>query len=289
MHQGGPWARVLRARADIAATKANSELLLAELRNVRAELARSTEVPDEGNPMFPAQATISMPELALRSVVGAAAAFHEVPLTTLGRMNMAGLRPDHDVLDVGCGVGRQARYLCDYLGPGAQYEGFDIREDVIAWCQAHITPLFPNFRFQFTPLFNTAYNPDPSLPSAADFPFPYQNESFDFVLAHSVFTHLVPDAASNYLREISRVLRPGGLTYSTWFLFFDGGYSHESSNMFSRDPSGKFAVQAPSVPEAAVGFSETFVREEYASHGLNIVEPIHPGFKYLQDAIIAIK
>jgi SAM-dependent methyltransferase len=206
---------------------------------------------------------------------------------------MAGLRPDHDVLDVGCGVGRTARFLCDYLQSGARYEGFDVREELVGWCQHHITPLFPNFQFRYIPLFNTQYRPDATLPSAADLEFPYPDGTFDFAFAHSVFTHLTPDVTVNYLHQIRRVLRPGGTCYSTWFLF-DGrdslaGYMHPFALQMTRDPSGTFAVSNPDVPEAAIAYSEQYVRDRHASSGLRIVEPIHPGFERLQDVIVAVK
>jgi len=38
-----------------------------------------------------------------------------------------GLRPEHRVLEVGCGAGRQALALADYLQPGG-YTGFDVDE-----------------------------------------------------------------------------------------------------------------------------------------------------------------
>jgi SAM-dependent methyltransferase len=232
-----------------------------------------------------------MPDVSLRGLVGPAGAFHDVALYTVGRMNMAGLRPDHDVLDVGCGVGRMARYLCDYIDNDARYEGFDIQKEAVQWCQTHITPLFPNFHFQFIPLFNTAYNPDSVLPSAVEFEFPYADESFDFAFAHSVFTHLLPDVTKNYLREISRVLRPGGISYSTWFLFDDDplAYTHPITTTMQRDSSGAFAVEDPKIPEAAVGYKGTFVREICSSSGLEIVEPVHPGFTRLQDVVVAVK
>ncbi len=78
---------------------------------------------------------------------------------------------------------------------------------------------FPNFQFEFVPVYNSAYLPDPSLPEASELRFPYDDNSFDFVFARSVFTHLTPQSSTNYLRESQRVLRPDGLFYSTWFLF----------------------------------------------------------------------
>jgi SAM-dependent methyltransferase len=244
-----------------------------------------------GRKLFPAEATIPIPGPSLRGSAGPPGIFRDSALTTMGRLNMSGLRPDHDVLDVGCGVGRVARFLCAYLGADASYEGFDVVPEVIEWCQTQITPLFPRFHFQFFPIFNPYYNPDRTLPTAAEFRFPYPDESFDFAFAHSVFTHLVPDAAENYLREIRRVLRPGGISYMTWTLFNDdpAAYTHPTTKTWHRDPSGTFGVRDPAVPEAAIRYSETFVRQAYASSQLSIAEPLHFGFKGFQDAIVALR
>jgi SAM-dependent methyltransferase len=241
--------------------------------------------------LYPAESTIPMPSLELQARVGPAPAFHDVALNTMGRMNMAGLRPEHDVLDIGCGVGRTARYLCDFLEPTAHYEGFDIMEEMILWCQQEITPRFPNFRFVFAPLFNSAYRRDPALPSAESFVFPYGNESFDFAFAHSVFTHLPPAPSRNYLSEVNRVLRPGGILYATWFLFTDDLESNPNPLVSGMhlDASGGFAIHDPSVPDTAVANREDLVRDAYSSSGLTIEGPVHPGFRRLQDAIVAIK
>jgi SAM-dependent methyltransferase len=240
--------------------------------------------------LYPAEETIPMPSLTLQGSVGPAPAFHDVALNTMGRMNMAGLRPEHDVLDIGCGVGRTARYLCDFLDRSASYEGFDIMEEMIRWCQTEITPRFPNFNFKHTPLFNAAYLPDAALPTAETFSFPYENESFDFAFAHSIFTHLMPDASLNYLREIRRVLRPDGIIYATWFLFAEklAASSNPMIAGMHLDASGTFAVREIDIPDAAVAYQEDFMREAYSSHDLVIDGPIHPGFR-LQDAVVAVR
>jgi SAM-dependent methyltransferase len=239
---------------------------------------------------FPVQATIPIPDSSAAFHYGLRGTkFHEIALMSIGRMNMAGLRPEHDVLDIGCGIGRTARYLCDYIKSGS-YEGFDTMSEPVQWCQENITPLCPNFRFRVTPLFNTMYNPDETLPSAAEFVFPYSDQAFDFVFAHSVFTHLLPDAATNYLHEIGRVLRPGRISYTTWHLFNDDQYRNPLGRTAERDESGTFAVGNPSIPEASVGYDEAFVREAHTSGGLKVVEPVHPGVRgLLQDVIVAVK
>jgi SAM-dependent methyltransferase len=241
--------------------------------------------------LFPAEATLPMPDRSLQEQVGPPGVFHDVALTTMGRLNIAGLRPDHDVLDIGCGVGRTARYLCDFLDADSRYEGFDVTPDLVRWCQKHITPRFPNFHFQYIPLFNSAYRPDRTLPSAADLTFPYPDASFDFVFAHSVFTHLDLDASLNYLREIHRVLRPSGISYATW-LTFDGDPSTSVNPLVAgmvSDPSGRFALDDPTSPDTAIGYSQPFLFDAYSSCALEIVGSIHFGFARLQDAIVAVK
>ncbi len=219
--------------------------------------------------------------------------FRQIALTTIARMNMAGLRPDHAVLDIGCGPGRIARYLTQYLGENGTYEGFDVLEWPVRWCEANITPLFPHFRFQSTPLFNGAYSADPTLPSAAEFAFPFPDESFDFAFANSVFNHMLPDATANYFHEIQRVLRPGGISFTTWFFFSEDpeAYSHTHVKRgMQADEGGTFAVSMfTSKPAITVAYTEATVRAVHALNGLTVVEPLHPGYNDLTDVVVARK
>src|SRR5262245_3915631 len=61
-------------------------------------------------------------------------------------IGLADMQPSDRVLEAGCGVGRIAIPLTEYLREGS-YHGFDIVPQGIRWCQRRITPRFPNFEF----------------------------------------------------------------------------------------------------------------------------------------------
>ncbi len=86
----------------------------------------------------------------------------------------------------------------------------------IEWCRKAIAPRHPRFDFQFVDLDNSIYNP--SKHSASEFAFPYEENSFDFAIATSLFTHMFMGEVANYLRQVFRVLRPGGALFCTAFL-----------------------------------------------------------------------
>ena len=127
-----------------------------------------------------------------------------------------GLEPDGDVLDIGCGIGRNAVALVPHLTEGT-YEGFDVVPQFIRWCRRNITPSHPNFHFQVAEVRNRQYNPTAGSP-AAEYAFPYAAGSFDLAWAASVFTHMRPNEINRYLSEAYRVLRPGGQLVCTFFL-----------------------------------------------------------------------
>lgn len=127
------------------------------------------------------------------------------------------LKPDEHVLDVGCGIGRTAVALTNYLGSEGKYDGFDAVEKGIQWCKRKITKDFPNFHFSYVPLYNDLYNQ--SGLDAGKFIFPYPGNSFDKVFLFSVFTHLQINEIENYLKEINRLLKPGGKCLATVFVY----------------------------------------------------------------------
>lgn len=191
-----------------------------------------------------------------------------------GRLELIsrGLRPEHRVLDIGCGIGNLALGLSDYLEGG--YDGFDIHGEAIAWCQQAITPRHPAFRFHHVDIASNAYNARGHL-AASSFQFPFPSQRFDFVFLGSVFTHLLPEAVDQYISEIGRLLAPGGVCVASYFLLNDetrvGVESNASFMSFPvRHPSGLCRLHDASTPEAAVALEESFVSDAHERAGLRI-------------------
>lgn len=150
--------------------------------------------------------------------------------------NEINLKPDDTVLDIGCGIGRTAISLCEYLQSNGHYEGFDVVKSGVDWCNSGIGNDYPNFNFTFIPLFNDLYNN--SHLKADKFVFPYQQEFFDKVFSFSVFTHMQIEEIQNYFKEINRVLKKDGLAISTFFL-----YSSEEEELISTSKDFNFPIQ----------------------------------------------
>lgn len=121
------------------------------------------------------------------------------------------------VFDFGCGCGRIARQLIQQRVQPRRYVGIDLHTGMIAWCRANLTPRASQFSFVHHDVMNLGFNPGRDKPAVRD--FPAADSSFDLVIAHSVFTHILEPNALHYLRECRRILRLDGMFRSTWFLF----------------------------------------------------------------------
>lgn len=213
-------------------------------------------------------------------------------------VGLGNLRPHHRVLDVGCGIGRMAIPLTDYLSPEGGYWGFDIVPSGIEWCRGRISAQHPHFHFQHCDVFNQHYNKEGKV-RAEEFRFPFEDGFFDFAYLTSVFTHMRPAAMENYLGEVARVLKPGGKCLITFFLL-----NRESADLILAGRSA-FAFQHivddclvanANDPEAAIAYKEQIVRQAFARRELRIDLPIHYGswckrdsYLSFQDIIIATK
>jgi SAM-dependent methyltransferase len=219
-----------------------------------------------------------LPPRRLRFVGGGD--FEQVGQEFLGHfIELGGLQPGARVLDAGCGVGRMAIPLTDFLDESGSYEGFDVVRAGIRWCQRTITPQRPSFRFQHADLHNATYNPRGRL-EPQEYRFPYRDAEFDFAFLTSVFTHMLPAGVERYVTETARVLKPGATALITWFLLNEPtravlGTGRCRPN-FKHD-HGAYRTIDEAAPEAAVAYDEDFMRKLLESRGLEIVEPIHFG------------
>ncbi|MCT7982131.1 class I SAM-dependent methyltransferase [Laspinema sp. A4] len=213
-------------------------------------------------------------------------------------VELAGLQPDEAVLDVGCGVGRMAVPLTQYLSDRGSYEGFDIVESGVTWCQSVISPLYPNFQFQRADLYNQYYNPTGTA-QANTYRFPYSENCFDFVFLTSVFTHILPDGIDNYLQEIYRVLKPGGRALVTAFLLNEdslSGLEAGRSTLELKEVFETYRLADKTFPESAVAYEERFFLELADRLGFSVNSPIYYGswcgreeFLSVQDILLMSK
>jgi len=190
--------------------------------------------------------------------------------------------PDDHVLEIGCGVGRDAIGLTGVISPGGHYIGIDIIRPSIEWAQSHISTQFPNFEFHYLDIESQIHNPGGSL-HVQQIDLPVETGTIDRIILQSVFTHMFEDDIVHYLQESRRILRPEGRVFSSWFVLDD-----ETLQMAQAVPDGPLTFAFPygegclindqAHPEGAVGFRpETFERILQRG-GFTLDQPIHRGF-----------
>jgi SAM-dependent methyltransferase len=104
------------------------------------------------------------------------------------------------VMDLGCGTGVVTRALRDHLADSAELYGVDLSETLLKKAQA----LAGDSQIQWT--------------KAEVGPLPFEADSFDFVIMHTLLSH-VPDLES-CLRDTRRVLKSDGQ-----LIIFDADYA----------------------------------------------------------------
>jgi ubiquinone/menaquinone biosynthesis C-methylase UbiE len=154
--------------------------------------------------------------------------FEEIGRDAVEFMKSLGMiEPGTNLLDVGCGCGRVARYLVDEELEG--YLGFDRHPGMIQWCEDHITSLKSSFQFEFFDLRSGYVTIDGHCGSLepSEFRFPFADNRFESALLASVFTHMPINQIDQYLKELARVVGPGGKLLTSVFLAEDEPHDNQ--------------------------------------------------------------
>jgi SAM-dependent methyltransferase len=141
------------------------------------------------------------------------------PLEAALNRNGRSLRNFTSILDFGCGHGRLSQHLC-WLMPDAQLYGCDLDPMGVAEAQ-RACPRGHFYTNKVTP------------------PLEFEDGQFDLVLCWSVFTNISEWSHQIWLRELARVLQPGGVMLNTT-------HSHEylrRISVFSPESLAKFNFQ----------------------------------------------
>ncbi|MHB8508368.1 MAG: class I SAM-dependent methyltransferase [Candidatus Dormibacteria bacterium] len=178
------------------------------------------------------------------------------------------------VFDFGSGCGRLARMFMLQEPPPRRYVGVDIHRGMVEWCQRELSSRAAAFEFHHHDVYNIGFNPSAQ---ARELPFPVGDGEFSLAVAWSVFTHLLEPQAGHYLREMRRILHPGGRLMCTWFLFDKADYP-----MMQEFQNALFINDVD--PTNAVIYDRGWLRRSAREAGLSIVAVAPPkarGFQWL--------
>jgi ubiquinone/menaquinone biosynthesis C-methylase UbiE len=119
-------------------------------------------------------------------------------------VELSGAGPGDRVLDVGCGTGYFARRIAPAVEPGGSVIGIDPSQPMLDYAARHAPA---NCTFQAA--------------GAEDLPF--DDASVDLVVSSLAFHHFPVDLRADAVREMFRVLRPGGRVFIADFRPPSGG------------------------------------------------------------------
>lgn len=106
----------------------------------------------------------------------------------------AALRPSERVLDVGCGTGVLTRLAAEAVGPSGRVVGIDPSPGMLGVARRNAVQNKSRAEFKF----------------AAIEHLPFEDVSFDVVMSSCMLHHLPAELKREGLREVWRVLKPGG-------------------------------------------------------------------------------
>jgi len=212
------------------------------------------------------------------------------------------IQQHHNVLEIGSGLARIGRGFADFLISG-KYVGLEIVQKYVDWCNESYRD-FETMSFQHLDIKNQYYNKEGAL-EANTLVFPFDHNSFNLVYLTSVFTHMYRESMENYLRQVFRVLAPGGTILASFFLIDNLIIANMKEGKTKRtfDSLGdqKSYVFNQKNHLAAIAFDKAYILKLFSEIGFSI-EKVYTGFwtdkdktrgsdlfEFNQDTIIATK
>jgi SAM-dependent methyltransferase len=164
-----------------------------------------------------------------------------------------------NILDFGCGMGSIAPIAYHFVRDGGKFLGIDTDARSIAACHKTYKDL-KNCEFYLTRDPNAWYPQEgiqPSKPGEID--WPVQNNSQDFVIAMSVFTHLQEKDATAYLTKIHDVMAPGGRAILSFHVVRNYVNPYNDIYNFTTPLTPGWSTSMPTCPEASIGVTQDAV------------------------------
>jgi len=188
-------------------------------------------------------------------------------LETLLRKSGVDAANIESVLDIGCGTGRLLMgWHC--ANPRRKIAGVDINAELIAWSEANL----------------------PGEWAVCDVlpPLTFENGSFDLVQLASVFTHLPLEHQKQWISEIRRLLKPGGVLVITLHgVIYKKVFNQQGQH--SELPGGAIGSNAFGTfhaPEFAEKLFEGFEKKGYFERGHDADPPTLFPIAALQDVYV---
>ncbi len=194
-----------------------------------------------------------------------------------------GVSVNHRILEIGCGIGRDAIPLAERVSPPGAYLGVDIIGRSIDWCRTNITPRHPHFTFVHFDVADQLHNPGGTT-RTTDIRIPLENKSVDRIILWSVLTHMFEQDIEHYFREFARVLKPDGLILATCFVV-DQSIRAAAARVNVASGGLRFEylyadgcyVNEPAVPAGAVAYTREQLSKMIAAGNLHLDRPLLVG------------
>lgn len=144
-----------------------------------------------------------------RSFVGPPNYYDLIGVTQFNLLTLFGMRETSTLLDIGCGSLRGGRFSIMYLRPG-KYFGLDPEDWAIQeGLQAHFGQ-------------EVADRKAPTFEIDSNYTFTKFGRKFDFLMAHSIFTHAPESQIRLCMAQAAKVMVPESIFLATFFESLDG-------------------------------------------------------------------